>query len=122
MGNTKETSNSVEVSTRQKQIAELASQKLSNGITSLNHHIDLKWMLEAWRRVRKDGAVGVDGQTASEYEKDLESNLEDLINRVKSGNYRAPAVRRVYIPKGKFTLNKPVVLKADTKIFGFSLA
>jgi group II intron reverse transcriptase/maturase len=31
----------------------------------------------------------------------LENNLQDLINRAKSGNYRAPAVKRVYIPKGK---------------------
>jgi len=101
MGNTKETSNSREVSTRQRRIAELASQNLSKGITSLNHHIDLVWMLEAWRRVRKDGAAGVDGQTAAEYEKNLESNLEDLINRAKSGHYKAPPVKRVYIPKGK---------------------
>jgi len=101
MGNTPETSNSEEVSTRQQRIAELASQKLTSGITSLNHHIDLVWMMEAWRKTRKDGAVGVDGQTAKEYEQDLEKNLQELINRAKSGSYRAPPVKRVYIPKGK---------------------
>jgi len=101
MGNTQETSNSEVVSTRQQRIAELANQKLKQGITSLNHHIDLTWMLEAWRRTRKDGAAGVDGETAQGYEQDLENNLQDLINRAKSGNYRAPAVKRVYIPKGK---------------------
>ena len=101
MGNTQETSNSEVVSTRQQRIAELANQKLKQGITSLNHHIDLTWMLEAWRRTRKDAAAGVDGETAQGYEQDLENNLQDLINRAKSGNYRAPAVKRVYIPKGK---------------------
>ena len=101
MGNTQEASNSEVVSTRQQRIAELANQKLKQGITSLNHHIDLTWMLEAWRRTRKDGAAGVDGETAQGYEQDLENNLQDLINRAKSGNYRAPAVKRVYIPKGK---------------------
>lgn len=101
MGDTGKTLNFREVSTRQRRIAELARQNLSQGIISLNHHIDLTWMLEAWRRVRKDGAAGVDGQTAAEYEKNLESNLEDLINRVKSGRYKAPPVKRAYIPKGK---------------------
>ena len=49
---------------------------------------------------RKDGAVGVDGRTAAQYEVNLEANLLDLLNRVKSGRYKAPAIRRVYIPKG----------------------
>ena len=101
MGNTREASNSEVVSTRQQRIAELASQQLKQGITSLNHHLDLTWMLEAWRRTRKHKAAGVDGQTAEGYEQDLEGNLQDLIHRAKSGLYRAPAVKRVYIPKGK---------------------
>ena len=101
MGNTKDAWKSGTVSTRQRRIAELASRRLVDGITSLNQHIDLAWMLEAWRQTRKDGAPGVDGQTAEEYEKDLEKNLQGLINRAKSGCYRAPAVKRVYIPKGK---------------------
>jgi hypothetical protein len=37
--------------------------------TALHHHIDLDLDLlqEAYRRTRKDGAVGVDGQTAETY-------------------------------------------------------
>jgi group II intron reverse transcriptase/maturase len=71
------------------------------GFTSLAYFIDLEWLHEACRRTRKDGAVGVDGQTASEYAEDLESNLQSLLNRAKSGSYQAPPVRRVNIPKGK---------------------
>ena len=41
--------------------------------TSLAHHIDLDWLREAYRRTRKDGAAGVDGQTAADYA----ANLED---------------------------------------------
>lgn len=69
-------------------------------ITSLNHHLDLEWMREAFRATRRDGAVGIDGQTAADYEANLDENLRDLLERIKSGRYRAPAVRRVYIPKG----------------------
>ncbi|NIP92131.1 MAG: group II intron reverse transcriptase/maturase [Akkermansiaceae bacterium] len=101
MGNTEETSGSQEVSTRQQQIAELARQKLAHGITSLNHHLDQEWMREAWRRTRKDGAAGVDGETADRYEQNLEENLADLLERAKSGRYFAPPVKRAYIPKGK---------------------
>jgi len=66
---------------------------------SLNHVIDFEWMREAYIRTRKDGATGIDGVTAKEYEAHLEANLRDLLERIKSGRYQAPPVRRVYIPK-----------------------
>src|SRR5919204_14131 len=68
--------------------------------TSLNHYLDLAWLYEAYRRTRKDGAPGVDGQTAEAYAEHLEDNLRDLLERAKSGRYRAPAVKRTYVPKG----------------------
>jgi RNA-directed DNA polymerase len=68
-------------------------------LTTLAHHIDLDWLREAHRRTRKDGATGVDGQTADEYAAHLEDNLRSLLERAKSGTYRAPPVRRAYIPK-----------------------
>jgi len=70
-------------------------------LSTLEQHIDIAWLHEAYRRTRKDAAVGVDGQTAAEYEANLEANLNSLLDRAKSGDhYRAPPVRRVYIPKG----------------------
>jgi group II intron reverse transcriptase/maturase len=56
-------------------------------------------MMEAYRLTRKDGAPGIDGVTAADYEVNLEANLLDLLDRIKSGRYRAPPVRRAYIPK-----------------------
>ena len=50
-------------------------------------------------RTRKDGATGIDGVTAQDYEANLEANLRDLLERIKSGSYKAPPVRRTYIPK-----------------------
>jgi group II intron reverse transcriptase/maturase len=78
------------------------------GFTSLNHWIDLPWLHEAYRRTRKDGAVGVDGQTAADYERNLEVNLQSLLDRAKSGTYHAPPVRRVHIPKGTGTDTRPI--------------
>ena len=96
------------VSTRQQRIAELAKQAPQMGFTSLNHYLDMAWLREAYRRTRKDGAVGVDGQTAAEYEAHLEDNLQSLLNRVKSGTYQAPPVRRVHIPKGTGSDTRPI--------------
>jgi group II intron reverse transcriptase/maturase len=92
--------NSTTVSTKQERIAELAKQSPQMAFTSLAHLMDLDWLTEAYRYTRKDGAAGVDGVTAGEYEADLEGNLQRLLDRVKSGTYRAPPVRRVHIPKG----------------------
>ena len=65
------------------------------------HHIDIDWLREAHCRTCKDAEVGVDGQTAADYEANLEDNLRSLRERAKSGvPYRAPPVRRVHIPKG----------------------
>ena len=63
--------------------------------------MDYNWLYQAYQLTRKDGATGVDGQTAEMYERQLESNLLNLLDRIKSGRYRAPAVRRTYIDKGK---------------------
>lgn len=89
------------ISTKQTRIAELAKRMPEAALRSLAHHMDLGWLREAYRRTRKDGAVGVDRQTAEQYAEDLEGNLQRLLDRAKSGTYRAPPVRRVQIPKGK---------------------
>jgi group II intron reverse transcriptase/maturase len=94
-----ETLGSVPISTRLERIATLARQLRDQPLTTLAHHIDLEWLGEAHRRTRKDGATGVDGQTADEYATNLEDNLRSLLARAKSGTYRAPPVRRAYIPK-----------------------
>jgi hypothetical protein len=55
---------------------------------------------EAYKKVRANqGAAGVDGQTISDFEADLENNLYKLWNRLSSGSYFPPPVRRVDIPK-----------------------
>lgn len=87
------------VSTKLQRIAELARTAPQMAIRTLAHHIDVEFLHVAYRQTRKDGASGVDGQTAKAYEAALESNLGSLLDRFKSGSYRAPPVRRVYIPK-----------------------
>jgi group II intron reverse transcriptase/maturase len=96
------------ISPRQQRIASLAREASERSFTSLNQYLDVEWLREAYRRTRKDGAVGVDGQTAANYEEHLEENLRELLERAKSGRYRAPAVRRVNIPKGDGSATRPI--------------
>src|SRR6266581_4862755 len=88
------------VSTRLQRIAELAREAPKRAFLSLAHHIDVEFLREAFRRTRKDGATGVDGRTGAEYEERLEENLRSLLDCFKSGRYKAPPVRRTYVPKG----------------------
>jgi len=92
------------VSTKQLRIAQLAKQSPDMVFTSLAYHMDMDWLRQAYGRTRKDGASGVDEVTAKEYEANLDENLKVLLEKAKSGNYHAPPVRRVYIPKGKSEL------------------
>jgi RNA-directed DNA polymerase len=91
------------LSTKRQWIAELARRKPGSVLFSLHHVIDLEWMQEAYALTRKGGATGIDGVTAAEYEANLEANLLDLMERIKSGRYKAPPVRRSYIPKADGT-------------------
>ena len=90
----------MDVSTKLRRIAKLAEDRPETTFTTLAHHIDMEHLREPYRRTRKDGAPGVDRVSGREYARDLERNLEALLNAFKSGRYRAPPVRRVHIPKG----------------------
>jgi RNA-directed DNA polymerase len=100
------------VSTKQQRIAELAKQRPEMSFTSLNPYLDVDWLREAYRRLRKASAPGYDDQTVAEYGQDLESNLQSLLDRAKSGTYFAPPVRRVHIPKGTGKETRPIGIPA----------
>jgi len=96
------------ISPKLQRIAERARAMPQTALTTLAHAIDLDLLEEAYRRTRKDGAVGIDGQTAEAYTENLEANLRALLERAKSGTYRAPPVRRVHIPKADGSKTRPI--------------
>jgi group II intron reverse transcriptase/maturase len=103
-----EPQSSESVSTKLERIAQQAKRAPELAFRSLAQHIDIEWLHEAYKRTRKDGATGVDGQTADEYAANLTANLQQLLERAKSGTYVAPPVRRVHIPKGKGGETRPL--------------
>jgi len=110
------------VSTKLQRIAELARKAPTMAIRTLAHHIDVEFLRVAYQRTRKDGAVGVDEQTAADYAANLEGNLQSLLDRFKSGTYRAPPVRRVEIPKDDGTTRPLGIPTFEDKVLQRAIA
>jgi group II intron reverse transcriptase/maturase len=81
-------------------IGERAKQKPKEKWTNLLSHIRVPFLKEAYQRLRRNAAAGVDGVTWDEYGERLDERLLDLENRVHRGSYHPQPVRRVLIPKG----------------------
>jgi RNA-directed DNA polymerase len=87
------------VSQALERIRQAARQRKKEKFTALLHHISIDLLDEAFFELRKDAAPGVDGLIWTDYEQNLERNLEDLHARIHRGAYRALPSRRTYIPK-----------------------
>ena len=80
-------------------VAEAARNNPKRGMLALAHHLDVEALERAYRRIRANAAVGIDGVTKEAYGEDLERNLQDLHRRLKTMRYRHRPIRRVYIEK-----------------------
>lgn len=79
---------------------------------SLAHLLDVDFLKACFRELKRGKAPGIDGVSVGEYEANLEENLKDLVNRLKSKRYRPQPVKRAYIPKpsgGERSLGIPAV-------------
>jgi len=89
------------MSTVELQIAERARQFKGEALHNLHHFIDLPMLEDSYKQLNRQSAKGVDGVTWQNYGEGLNESLETLLKEFKSGRYRAPSIRRVYIPKDK---------------------
>src|SRR6266446_3030138 len=82
-------------------LAELAARaRRERTLTNVIQFVDEELLRLAFRSLRKQAAPGVDGQSYEEYAANLNQNLKDVHARLTTGRYKAPVIRRVYIPKG----------------------
>lgn len=95
-----ETQSSDAMSTSLLRLAELGRKHPTRCFTTLNPYLTCDLLRTAFHQTRQDGAPGIDGETAADYALDLVGNLESLLRRAKDGSYRAPPVKRGYVPKG----------------------
>ena len=100
-GNMTETQSSDTMSTSLLRLATLGRKYPQRCFTNLNQYLTQDLLQTAFHQTRKDGATGVDGMTAVDYGRNLEENLEVLLDQAKSGRYQAPPVKRGYVPKGR---------------------
>jgi retron-type reverse transcriptase len=91
------------MSTALLKIAAKAKQDPKTRFTSLAHVLTPEFLRDTWRQLNRKGASGIDGETIAECETHLEERIHDLWRRLRAGQYQAPPVRRVEIPKGNGT-------------------
>lgn len=97
-------------------VNDAAKRSRQTRFTALLHHVNVESLERAFRRLRRKAAPGVDGVTVEAYEGDLESNIQDLHQRVHSGRYRPQPVRRTYIPKADGGQRPLGILAVEDKI------
>lgn len=89
------------MSTTLTKIAMKAKTEPKIRFTSLAHLLTPEYLKENWRQMNKAAVGGIDGETIEQFGSNLEERIEGIVAKLKSGNYRAPLIRRVDIPKGK---------------------
>jgi RNA-directed DNA polymerase len=81
-------------------VGERAARNKGERFVNLMNHIRVPVLKEAYFRLRKNAAPGIDGETWRSYGEQLDVRLADLQDRIHRGSYHPPPVRRVHIPKG----------------------
>jgi retron-type reverse transcriptase len=92
-------STSLDMSTGLRKVAERAKREPAGRFHSLAHLIEEELLAGAFARLRNAAAVGVDGITKEQYGQELQGNLRDLHERLRTKRYRHQPIRRVHIPK-----------------------
>lgn len=111
-----EASTSGNMSPKLLEVAKRAKQEPKARFHSLAHLLDVPALERAYKRLRPDAAVGVDGITKDEYGEELLGNLQRLHARLKAGQYRHQPIRRVHIPKDGGTTRALGISTTEDKI------
>lgn len=82
-------------------IARKAKQKKNHKFGNLYRLLNKDALYLAWKEINRKAATGVDGETAMDFERNLDENLDTIVEELKSKRYKAKLVKRVNIPKGK---------------------
>jgi len=89
-----------EVLTVEMQIATRARKYPGEALTNLHEFIDVGLLNVCFDSLNKKGASGVDAEKWIDYNKQRNERIPQLLTAFRSGTYRAPNIRRVFIPKG----------------------
>ena len=94
--------------TKLEQIAAKARREPKLRFTSLAHHITRDRVRKNLLQIPRRSAAGVDGQTVEAAKKSFDGWIEPMLQSIHRQGYRAPDIRRVYIPKPGKTEKRPL--------------
>jgi len=103
-------------------IAKKAVEDKKHQFGGLYRMLNYQALQECFFQLRKDAACGVDGVTFQEYERELELNLEGLVERLKNKGYHAKLVRRQYIPKENGKMRPLGIPALEDKLVQYAVA
>jgi RNA-directed DNA polymerase len=86
--------------TKFRRIAQKAEENPGEVFTSLAHYLSEEYLLASFSKLRRSAATGIDKVSCREYEKQLNKNIDNLHQKLKTQRYRATDIRRVWIDKG----------------------
>ncbi len=85
--------------TKLERISQMSQENPDMVFTSIGHLINKEMLKDCHEKIDGSKAVGIDGMNKEEYSRNLEENLEKLVERLKKKSYRPQPARRVEIPK-----------------------
>ena len=107
--------------TKLERIAEISAQSKRPNFTSLYHLINAELLKQCHRELNGKKAVGIDEVTKEKYSEALDSNIEDLVLRLKNKAYKPLPTRRVFIPKQNGKLRPLGIVSYEDKIVQLAL-
>lgn len=97
-------------------IASKAKREKQHRFTALYRHLNEGMLTACWPALNQRAASGVDRVSPRQYGQRLAENIRALVRRLREGRYRAPCVRRRYIPKGKGKLRPLGIPTTEDKL------
>ena len=102
--------------TKLARIAEIAKAKPKEQFTSLYHLLNREMLFECHAELDANKATGIDQVSKAEYERNLEQNINSLVDRLRNKEYKPQPVRRTYIPKDEKSMRPLGILAYEDKI------
>ncbi len=104
------------MSTKITRINQIAKEKPNEVFTSVYHLINYELLKECFDELDGNKAIGLDKVTKDEYHWNLEENLNNLVNKLKTMSYRPSPARKVNIPKANGKLRGLAIANFEDKI------
>ena len=109
------------MTTKLERIAEISAQTAKPVFTSLYHMIDADLLKQCFNEIDGKKAVGIDDVTKEEYGEQVDSNVKDLVRRLKNKAYKPLPTKRVFIPKGNGKMRPLGIASFEDKMVQLAL-